>query len=83
MDTLLVVMTFLIPIVAGLTELIKKYVNEKFYAVVPVIIGLVLSPLTASLPFIDASMPELLWAGLLTGLSAGGFYSVQNIRNKE
>jgi len=81
MEQVLVVMSVLVPIIAGLTQVVKQYVREKYYALVPLIIGLLLGPAyTVFSP--DRSVWELVWAGGLAGLAAGGFYSVQNIRNK-
>lgn len=75
-------MTILIPVVTGLTALAKKYTSEKYYALLPFVIGVVVAPLAFPLDFVTATIPELIWAGGLSGLSAGGFYSVQNIRKK-
>lgn len=81
MENVLVVMSVLVPIIAGLTQVAKQYVREKFYALVPVLIGLVLGPAYVVFSS-DQSVWELLWAGGLAGLAAGGFYSVQNVRNR-
>jgi hypothetical protein len=75
-------MTFLIPVITGLTSLGKKYIPSKYHALIPVAIGVIVSPLASGLPFVSATITELIWAGLLAGMSAGGFYSVQNIRKK-
>jgi hypothetical protein len=81
MENVLIIVSVLVPIIAGLTQVVKQYVREKFYALVPVLIGLLLGPAyTVFSP--DLSVWELLWAGGLAGLAAGGFYSVQNVRNK-
>lgn len=92
MQEIMLVMSILIPIVAGVTELIKKVVYgdedeglkpllpKRFQALIPVVVGLMLG--LAYTPFSDLSILLLLWAGGLAGLAAGGFYSVQNIRNK-
>ncbi|MER2008898.1 MAG: hypothetical protein ABS939_15720 [Psychrobacillus sp.] len=82
MDSLFGLMTILIPVVTALTGLAKKYVGEKYHALIPFVIGMVVAPLAFPLDFVTASIPDLIWAGGLSGLSAGGFYSVQNIRNK-
>jgi hypothetical protein len=81
MEHVLFIVSVLVPIIAGLTQVVKQYVREKFYALVPVLIGLLLGPAyTVFSP--DLTVWELLWAGGLAGLAAGGFYSVQNVRNK-
>lgn len=83
MEALFALMTILIPVITGMTALIKKYVNPKFHPVIPVFIGLAVAPLALPLPFINSTLVEIVWAGLLAGLSAGGFYSVGNINRKE
>lgn len=86
MTSLLLLITFLAPIITGLTQLLKSYVNIKYYALIPIVLGIILGP--ASFPLLPLigleplSIAILLWAGLLTGLTAAGFYSAQNIRNK-
>lgn len=82
MEALLILISVLTPIITALTEVLKKVVNiGKFQALVPLVFGIILGPLS----FIfakDLSFVQLIWAGLLSGLTSGGFYSVQNIRNK-
>lgn len=92
MQEIMLVVTILIPIITGVTSLIKTFVYgteenkvkplmpERFKALIPVVVGFLLG--WAYTPFSDLSILLLLWAGGLAGLAAGGFYSVQNIRNK-
>lgn len=82
MESLLVLITFLTPVIVGLAQMVKKYVPEKYTAVVPVVIGVVLSLLAFPLPWVTLGLAEVLWSGLLAGMAAGGLYSVQNVRNK-
>lgn len=91
MQEILLVVSVLIPIVTGVTALIKSIVfsNEegvvplmprRYQALIPVVVGFLLG--LAYTPFSGMDILMLLWAGGLSGLAAGGFYSVQNIRNK-
>ncbi|MNC05137.1 Phage holin [compost metagenome] len=86
MDILLMLITFLTPIITALTTIFKGYVPTKFYALIPIIVGLILGALAFPiLPLIGVSSLSIgasIWAGLLSGLSASGFYSAQNIRKK-
>lgn len=83
---MLILITFLAPIITALTTIFKTYINEKYYALIPLVIGLLLGPAVYTLiPFLGLeaiSLINLIWVGLLSGLSAAGLYSAQNIRNK-
>lgn len=80
MEHVLLAVSILVPVIAGVVQLLKSYFSNKYHAILPLVIGLLLGP--AYSVFSDLSLVELLWAGGLAGLAAGGFYSVQNVRNK-
>lgn len=81
MVNLLVLITILAPILTALTAILKQYIPTKYHALIPVILGIILGPL-ASIFAPSLTIIQLLWAGLLAGLTSGGFYSVQNIPKK-
>lgn len=75
--------SILAPIIAAITQVFKPIVAEKYYALIPVVVGLVVG--VSSYVIVPAELQNiglLLWAGVLGGLSASGVYSIQNIRNK-
>lgn len=80
MDNVLTIMTVLIPIVTALTALIKQYVNKKYHGLIPLMVGLFIG--AAYYTIQPEDIFTLIWAGGLAGLASGGFYSVQNVRNK-
>jgi len=86
MESLLILISFLAPVITGITQLLKGYVPEKYYALIPVILGLILGVLSFPvLPVIGAgslSLGVVIWAGLLSGLTASGVYSFANISKK-
>jgi hypothetical protein len=81
MEALLVLMTVLVPIIMGLDEIIKSYIPEKFHKLIPIVIGLVLGPLGATLAP-GLTLAQMLWGGLLAGMAAGGSYKPNNIIKK-
>jgi hypothetical protein len=73
MEALLVLITVLVPIIMGLDEIIKTYVPVKYHKLIPIIIGIVLGPLGSTLST-GLTLSQMLWAGLLSGMAAGGSY---------
>jgi hypothetical protein len=81
METLLMLITILVPIITAITGLTKGIIPKKYQALVPLVIGLIIG--LAYLPLAPGyTIAQILWAGGLAGLSAGGFYSVSNIQHK-
>lgn len=81
MEPILILMTLLIPIIMGLNNILKSFVPERFQKLIPLIVGLVLGPLAVTFaPTLVLS--ELLWAGLLAGMAAGGSYNPTDLVKK-
>lgn len=79
MEAILVLMTILIPIIMGLDGVLKGYVPEKFHKLIPIVLGLLLGPLgTTFAPTL--ALTQLLWAGLLAGMAAGGSYKPTDLK---
>lgn len=73
MEAILVLITILIPIIMGLDEVLKSYVPIKYHKLIPIVIGLLMGPLGATFAP-TLTLAQLLWAGLLSGMAAGGSY---------
>lgn len=73
MEALLVLITVLVPIIMGLDEILNAYIPSKFHKLTPIIVGLILGPLGSTLAP-GLSLAQMLWAGLLAGMAAGGSY---------
>jgi hypothetical protein len=85
MEALLVLISVLTPIITALVAMLKPMFSDnyaKWVAVLPLVVGLICGVLWFPMTT-DFTLVQTLWAGGLSGLAAGGFYSVQNIRNKE
>jgi hypothetical protein len=57
----------------GLDEIFNSYIPKKFHKLTPIIVGLVLGPLGQTFAS-GLSLTQMLWAGLLAGMAAGGSY---------
>ncbi|NLZ53248.1 MAG: hypothetical protein GX892_08890 [Thermoanaerobacteraceae bacterium] len=72
-EQVLLLVSALTPIVAGIVELIKHVgLNAKYAPLAAVVAGIGLAALYV---FGDIELTMRLWAGLLAGLAASGFYS--------
>lgn len=72
-EQVLLLVSVLTPIVAGVVELIKYVgLNTKYAPLAAVFVGVGLAVLYV---FGDVDLSVRLWAGLLAGLAASGFYS--------
>ncbi len=72
-EQVLLLVSVLTPIVAAIVELIKHVgLNTRYAPLVAVATGIVLAALYA---FGSIELTMRLWAGLLAGLAASGFYS--------
>jgi len=72
-EQVLLLVSALTPIVAGIVELIKHVgLNTKYAPLAAVLAGVGLAVLYT---FGGIEIPMRLWAGLLAGLAASGFYS--------
>jgi Na+-transporting NADH:ubiquinone oxidoreductase subunit NqrD len=72
-EALLVLITVLVPIIMGVDEILKSYIPEKFHKLIPIIVGLVLG-LCGSVFAPGLTIAQMLWAGFLSGMAAGGSY---------
>lgn len=61
----------LIPIVIGLVQVSKIYINNRYAPLLAIVLGIVGSFLVV----IDMTIGETLISGIIVGLSASGFYS--------
>jgi len=61
-----------------ITYLLEDKVNKKYYPLISVLVGIVLALLTLLVPEIhfDVSIPGLVLAGVMSGLSASGLYDL-------
>lgn len=76
MTNVLTAATIIVPIVMALTQLLKKQLNDnKLLPVANMVIGVIIGGLWA-ISFADADLVLYLWAGLVAGLAAGGFYDL-------
>lgn len=85
MEQLLILITVLTPIITAVTALLKTLIPEsksKWVALLALVVGVACGALWYPLAP-EFTLIQALWAGGLAGLAAGGFYSVQNVRNKE
>lgn len=76
MTDILILTSMLVPIVAGLVEVVKKAVNMNinFIPVIALLIGLIAGFLAEPISSLDAVMR--LWAGGLAGLASVGLFEV-------
>jgi hypothetical protein len=79
MESILVLMTVLVPIIMGLDEIFNSYIPEKFHKLTPIIVGVVLGPLGSTFTP-GLTLTQMLWAGLLAGMAAGGSYKPNIIK---
>lgn len=76
MTNVLTAATVIVPIVMALTQLLKKQLNDnKLLPVANIVIGVIIGGLWA-ISFADTDLVLYLWAGLVAGLAAGGFYDL-------
>ncbi|MCM8901338.1 hypothetical protein KVG29_08905 [Caldicoprobacter algeriensis] len=72
-EQVLLLVSVLTPIVAGIVELIKHVgLNTKYAPLMAVAVGVALAALYT---FGSIELSMRLWAGVLAGLAASGFYS--------
>ncbi len=72
-EQILLLVSVLTPVVTGIVELIKHVgLNTKYAPLAAVVAGIGLAALYV---FGDIELTMRLWAGLLAGLAASGFYS--------
>lgn len=72
-EQVLLLVSVLTPIVAGIVELLKHVgLNTKYAPLTAICIGIALAVLYT---FGSIELSMRLWAGLLAGLAASGFYS--------
>lgn len=72
-EQILLLVSILTPIIAGIIELIKQVgLNTKYAPLAAIGVGVALAALYT---FGDIELTMRLWAGLLAGLAASGFYS--------
>jgi uncharacterized membrane protein (DUF441 family) len=72
-EQILLLVSILTPIIAGIIELIKHVgLNTKYAPIASIGVGIALAALYT---FGDIELTMRLWAGLLAGLAASGFYS--------
>lgn len=72
-EQILLLVSILTPIVTGVVELIKHVgLNTKYAPLAAIVSGIALAALYF---FGDMELSVRLWAGLLAGLAASGFYS--------
>lgn len=76
MTDILILTSVLVPVIAGLVEVVKKAVNMKvnFIPVVALLIGLLIGFLAVPISELDTVMR--LWAGGLAGLASVGLFEV-------
>jgi len=76
MVDILILTSVLVPVIAGLVEVVKKAVNMKvnFIPVVALLIGLFIGFLSVPISELDTVMR--LWAGGLAGLASVGLFEV-------
>ncbi len=76
MTDILILTSLLVPVIAGLVEVVKKTVNMKvnFIPVVALLIGLLIGFLAVPISELDTVMR--LWAGGLAGLASVGLFEV-------
>lgn len=72
-EQILLLVSILTPIIAGIIELVKQVgLNTKYAPLAAIGVGVALAALYT---FGDIELTMRLWAGLLAGLAASGFYS--------
>lgn len=72
-EQILLLVSILTPIIAGIIELLKQAgLNTKYAPIAAIAAGIGLAALYV---FGDIELTMRLWAGLLAGLAASGFYS--------
>lgn len=84
--TILILITILAPVITGITQAIKPFIiDERFYIIIPILLGLILGPL--SLPLmslfeitIGLNIGQLIWVGGLAGLTSAGLYDIADIK---
>lgn len=81
MEAILVLMTILIPIIMGLDEVLKSYIPEKYQKLVPIFVGLILGPFGSTFTA-GLTLSQMLWAGFLAGMAAGGSYKPNDLLKK-
>lgn len=76
MMDILILTSVLVPVIAGLVEVVKKAVNMKvnFIPVVALLIGLLIGFL--AVPISELNTVMRLWAGGLAGLASVGLFEV-------
>jgi hypothetical protein len=72
-EALLVLITVLVPIIMSLDEILKSYIPTKYHKLIPIIVGLVFGP-CGSIFAPGLTIAQMLWAGFLAGMAAGGSY---------
>lgn len=82
MESILVFITILAPIITAVAQLVKPLVPDKYSALLPFGLGIIIGAAYFPLAGEGYTLYQLVWAGALSGLTAAGVYSVQNIRNK-
>lgn len=82
LQQLLTIALALATITSGLTSAFKTFLpeNSKFRALLPLVIGVLLG-IAWSYTFNAGNLPIYGFAGLLSGLSAGGFYNLVKTDN--
>jgi hypothetical protein len=75
--SLMIFISFLTPIAAAITEVIKqtfKEIHPRFYTIMVIVISLVLAAVSYS--FTDLDLTLRLWGGLFAGLAAAKVYDI-------
>lgn len=79
MESLMILITFLVPVINGITTLIKSQFNNGAYPLIPLFVGIILGlasfPILGLLDITELGIYHLLWAGLIAGLTASGVYA--------
>lgn len=76
MDNILLATSIIGAIVVGVTQMIKQTaINNKWLPFLNVLFGLIIG-ISYALTIVHGEVATYAWAGILAGMSAGGFYDL-------
>lgn len=76
MDNILTATTVIVPVILGLTGVAKTMIKDnKWLPIINIVIGIFIGAIYA-LTIVKADVAIYAWAGVLAGLTAGGFYDL-------
>lgn len=76
MDNILLATSIIGAIVVGVTQMIKQTaINNKWLPFLNVFLGLIIG-ISYALTIVHGEVATYAWAGILAGMSAGGFYDL-------